>query len=271
MTEAAIEQQPQDVAGAETPAVSPPETPAETTDLDSLLAAYDAGTRQPDVTETTNAAPDPQFQEGELDKLLSELNADTERTNALQSEVDSLKRAEMYRIEAEAFGKYADELQSKLPDHCPPDYARNALLSAAAVNRNLAVAWDNRNMTAAERANAANELRAAEQLFRQVQRMPDTDPRKQAALQQIWQQGARLEMIVQGPALLRRTLLDVEKRARDFQPIDQDATADRAMVAHAVRDSGRRLAPEPPPQWGQMDNHEYRREVRQRYGYDPGT
>jgi hypothetical protein len=270
VSEAAIEQQPE-AAPVDVP-VAPSEgaASAEPT-LDELLAQYDQGTQQTSPPTEATETPAAPVQESELDQLLAGLNADTQRADNLQAEVNALKHAEMMRAEQAAFGKYADELQSRLPDHCPPDYARNALLSAAAVNRSLAVAWDNRNLSAAERANAAAELRATEQLYHQVMRQPDGDPRKQQALNQIAQRGQRLEMIVHGPALLRRTLLDVEKRARDFQPIDQDATADRAMVAHAVRDSGRRLAPEPPPQWGQMDNHEYRREVRQRYGYDPGT
>jgi hypothetical protein len=275
MTDTVIEEQPE-AAPVEPSQLAP--APAEP-DLDALLAQFDQGTNAhtPDngsgSGDHDQAAkpPDPQFQEGELDKLLSELNADTDRANNLQAEVNSLKHAEMMRVEQEAFGKYADELQSKLPDHCPPDYARNALLSAAAVNRSLAVAWDNRNLSAAERANAAAELRAAELLYRQIQQMPNTDPRKQTALQQIWQQGTRLEMIVAGPALLRRTLLDIEKRARDFQPIDREASELKADIAWQMKSAGGKRVPEPPPNYGTLSNTEFRQKVRDEHGFDPIT
>ena len=80
---------------------------------------------------------------------LTGLNADSERANNLQAEVNSL-RAEAHRVaEEKAFGKYADELQSRLPPHMPEGWARDALLSAAMQTPGLAQAWDESKKTSA--------------------------------------------------------------------------------------------------------------------------
>lgn len=53
---------------------------------------------------------------------------------------------------------------------------------------------------------------------------------------------------------------------------DPALTEDREAVAAAVRGASTHRAPEStPPTFGAMSNVEYRNEVRQRYGFDPGV
>lgn len=52
---------------------------------------------------------------------------------------------------------------------------------------------------------------------------------------------------------------------------DRQLTEDREAVAAAVRGASTQRAPESsPPNFGQMSNSDFRNEVRQKYGYDPG-
>ena len=52
---------------------------------------------------------------------------------------------------------------------------------------------------------------------------------------------------------------------------DPNLTEDREVVAAAVRGASTNRAPEtPPPNFSQMSHNEYRNEVRQKYGFDPG-
>jgi hypothetical protein len=59
---------------------------------------------------------------------------------------------------------------------------------------------------------------------------------------------------------------------KDFTSIDTQATEDRAVVAAAVRGASTNRAPEtPPPNYSTQNNAEYRRSVREQYGFDPGV
>jgi hypothetical protein len=272
MSEVVEEQQPEAapvVNGlSENPIGAP--APAET-DLDALLAQYTEGTKQPEpesganVQEGTNSAP---VAESELDSLLANLNADTERANALQAEVNALKSAEHQRQEREAFSDYASQLQSRLPDHVPPDYAEAQLLAAASRDPALVAAWDVRNVPAAERSQAPALLQQAMRLYQQIQRMPDTDARKAQALNWVVQRGQYLEAVVYGPGLLRKAALNIEKRARDFQPIDQEATALKQEIAFHMKSARGRLTPEPPPNFGRMTDNEFRQWKRENLGWE---
>ena len=70
---------------------------------------------------------------------------------------------------------------------------------------------------------------------------------------------------------LRRQLMREFHRRASARP-DPDLTDDRDMVAAAVRGASQNRPPEDrPPAYGGMSNVEYRNEVRQRYGFDPGV
>lgn len=281
MSDVAIEQQPEaapvDAGVSQLVDNSVNNAPAAEPDLDALLAQFDQGTKQPEPeagpigSQEPNAAPDTPVQESELDQLLAGLNADGERADKLSAELNDLKWQEHQRQDREAFAQFTDDLQGRLPDWCDPDHARNALLAMAAQNPALVASWEVRNVPPSERAKAPAQLQQLQHLYNQVMQNPSDDPRRQSTLDFIRRRAAYLEAVWNGPATLRHAVREIERKAHERVIIDKEATADRAMVAQAVRDSGRRLAPEPPIAWGQLDNHEYRREVKSRYGYDPGT
>ncbi len=53
--------------------------------------------------------------------------------------------------------------------------------------------------------------------------------------------------------------------------VDSVATEDRDAVAAAVRGASTKVTAEPPPSFGHMSNSEFRKNVREKYGFDPGV
>lgn len=53
--------------------------------------------------------------------------------------------------------------------------------------------------------------------------------------------------------------------------VDDTATADREAVAAAMRGASTKVAAEPAPKFGHMSNAEYRKSIREQYGFDPGV
>lgn len=52
---------------------------------------------------------------------------------------------------------------------------------------------------------------------------------------------------------------------------DPDATSDKEAVAAAVRGASTKAPPEKPPNLGQLSNPEYRKKVKEDWGFDPGV
>jgi hypothetical protein len=62
------------------------------------------------------------------------------------------------------------------------------------------------------------------------------------------------------------------KEMKDFTSIDTQATEDRAVVAAAVRGASTNRVPDtPPPNYSHMRNGEFRKDVIEKYGFDPGV
>ncbi len=60
--------------------------------------------------------------------------------------------------------------------------------------------------------------------------------------------------------------------ASEFKPpVDEVATGDREAVAAAVRGASTKVTAEPAPSFGHMSNSEFRKSVREKYGFDPGV
>jgi hypothetical protein len=53
--------------------------------------------------------------------------------------------------------------------------------------------------------------------------------------------------------------------------VDTVATEDREAVTAAVRGASTKVTPEPAPNFGNMSNSEFRKTVRDKYGFDPGV
>lgn len=96
----------------------------------------------------------------------------------------------------------------------------------------------------------------------------DAQARKDIRLQRAW-----LERDVNPQAfqnIAKGLAKEFAKRAS--KRIDPQVTEDRAAVAAAVRGASTHRAPEtPPPNYAQQSNAEYRRSVREQYGFDPGV
>lgn len=60
--------------------------------------------------------------------------------------------------------------------------------------------------------------------------------------------------------------------SKKFQKLpDPNTTEDVAAVTAAVRGASNKIPPEAPPKFGGMSNSEYRKSVKEKYGYDPGV
>lgn len=75
------------------------------------------------------------------------------------------------------------------------------------------------------------------------------------------------------PREWKRWVRAVEKeRDKDFpDPVDQEATTNDAVVAHAVRGASSTKVAAPAPKLGNMSNSEYRKHVKETLGFDPGV
>jgi hypothetical protein len=253
-------------AESERPADSP--TPPEATpdsDLDSLLAEFDAKTaQQPGVPEQAPGNPGEQSTDTTLDELLAGLDnsADEKRISDLQGQVDALQTEAHRARELEAFSEFADDLQKQLPQWCPPDYAEMKLRSLAH-NPELCLAFDLRNV---DRKAANLELQKVQAALWQLQQNPQADPTR---VQQLQQYGQRLEIAVAAPGILRKARLDIINEAAKLKPpIDEDQTAWRAEIAASMRGASMPLDfKDPPPNFGQMSDAEFRDFTRKNYGF----
>jgi hypothetical protein len=52
---------------------------------------------------------------------------------------------------------------------------------------------------------------------------------------------------------------------------DVNANVDREAVAASLRGASTKVTAEPPPKFGNMSNSEFRKKVREEYGFDPGV
>lgn len=53
--------------------------------------------------------------------------------------------------------------------------------------------------------------------------------------------------------------------------VDEAATEDKAAVMHAMRGASNRQPEEQPTDLSRLSTHDFRKEVREKYGYDPGV
>lgn len=74
-----------------------------------------------------------------------------------------------------------------------------------------------------------------------------------------------------GWAKFERSLGSEFKKLINSLTIDQTATQDREAVAAAVRGASTRVTADPPPKFGGMSNAEFRKSVKDQFGFDPGV
>jgi hypothetical protein len=257
-----LEQQRDDAAPSPAPEPSSAPTdgsqsnaPAPSDALDDLLQQYDAAVKQADAGPS---AGDGELQQDAIASLLRDMDVSAVPSHAdariaeLQNRNAALEAHIHREQETAAFKSFAADLQNQLPETVPPDFAETALKAAAMGNSDLVVAFDLRNV---DRRDADAELRKVEAALNQLARNPNADQNALAALRQY---GYRLGLALNSAEILRRAKADIVARAKSFKPIDPDATADRAMVAAAVRDANHKIEPSPPPDLANMSAQDFR-------------
>jgi hypothetical protein len=272
-----VEQQREDVAEVAgnapaadaQPAVQPSAQSAEPADdyLQKALAEYDASVRP----QPPPAPVQPPPSSDAIDQLLAELSTPSPaerqqaaQLTALQSENAQLKGHLRYQADLADFEKLAGEVQSKLPAHVPEDYAAINFKAMAAERPEIALAFDLRHV---DQRAASVELNRVQIALGLLQRDPLADPNRITALTQYAQQ---LNLARNSAAILRAARQEVIKRAERLRPpLDEAATADREAVAASVRSAGGKVAPEPPPNLGQLTDRQFREWGRQNVGFDP--
>jgi hypothetical protein len=101
-----------------------------------------------------------QWQQAEQQQVEQQRAA--EQFSALQSENQQLRAHIQRATDQAALDKLTSELQARLPQHLPPDFARTQLIAMAAQTPNLVAAFDLRG---ADRRAADAELRKVEAEF----------------------------------------------------------------------------------------------------------
>jgi hypothetical protein len=123
--------------------------------------------------------------------------------------------------------------------------------------------------TTEQRQQAAAEYQRLEATYRSVERTPNS-PKRTQALQELNRRGQEIWLQASADNIVRTAIRDVRGAARkEPKPIDEEATADRAAVAQAIRESGSGKVPpaEPPIQWGRLSENEFRNLTREKFGF----
>jgi hypothetical protein len=259
-----------------TPAVDTKPAP-EISEIDALLREYDERQKPSELPvpgtpigaddSNNNNQPEQtgqrQADDQSVEQFLQSLSGPDPRIQELEGQVSNLQVAEYRRQELAAFDSFAADLQKQMPSHVPPDYTR-AKLEALAHNPEVALAWDLRNV----------DRRAAHLELAKVQvtlgRLPEgTTPQQIVELQNY---AARLNIAINSHAILRKATHGILNDARKIPlPIDEEATANREMVAQALRGASSPVDfKEPPIEWGKLSGPDGRREVFKQFGFDPG-
>jgi hypothetical protein len=271
MSEEVIEK-PEDTPVTNEPAAMPA---SDDDGVQALIDEFEQANQQPEAAadisghqETPNA----------LDGLLADLDRSTaheQKISELTGQVDSFRAAEFARQEAEAAQKWAGELQqvcAQWNPNIPDDFVKDRLVIAAAENPQLEHFWRYRGLTDAQLAIAKRDLQAAERLYDQALKAPDTDPRKQEALRFLEQRGQQLMTMLGARQAIRSVRNAILKKAEAVKPdYDPGVSADRELVAQAVRDGRGEVNPKPEQiHWGNLSASEGRRKVKEEFGFDPG-
>jgi hypothetical protein len=262
--------QPQDVAPVESPAISGESTaaPTETTDLDSLLAQYNASVKPEPANNDARLLSDaPVTDQQSLDQLLRD-SENQQRIDELSGQnAQLLEQINEQRVQ-KAYSDLTADIQREVP-HASQRAIENELEARAARNPEVLFAWRNQFAD----TNAANlKLLEVDARLDQLRRNPALAGPKE--VQKLTQDGYQLGLVLNASKIIARERAGAIRELRGEPPeIDWSATHDRNMVAASVRDGGSRgkAPPTPPINWGALEPYEYRREVKRLYGYDPGT
>jgi hypothetical protein len=237
--------------------------------LDDLLAEF---------SNNTTPAPEP-MQPNELEQLLAELQQENEQQQlnekmGVVAQENAALRQQIEDAKSEKdFADFSSKLQAELPDHVDPEYARTHLLNMAATDTSgsLLAAWRYRDLTMEQRRAADLELRQIERGLAFLQTHPHLAD--QQKIQWLTQRGYQLGLAINSVQILAKARRAVFANAgKVLKPYDPEATETHDVVAAAVRSAGGKAdMKEPPLKLGNLSTNEYRRHVRDTYGFDPGV
>jgi hypothetical protein len=266
-----IEEQPQDVTAPVDAPASPPEQ-----SIDDLLAEWDAkvGQQQPEPAADGNVSDGNVSTDQTLDRQTWEdLLGPDPRISELQGQVDAFKAGEFQRQEREAATKWAAELQDVCARSNPnveSDFVIREIKILSADNPGiLEAAWQYRNLSDADLANAKRDFTAAEQLYQKVLAQPDTEPQKQNALRYLEQRGARLQAMLSARSVIWNARNEIRKRADTVKAgYDEEVSGWRTEIAASMRGASMPIDfKEPPPDFSGMSDAEFRDFTRRNYGF----
>lgn len=233
-----IEKQPDDAIASD--AVPATETPQDTgAPIDGAAEASTAAPADEDLSQLLEEYDQSTVRPFDVDGLLQRdsqaadgelLNSITEREARLEQAAAQARQQQYLQQELAAFKKFCDDAQEGLSD-------------LPHLPKNYAETW----------------------LIAEAMRNPDLramwDNRNNRALPASTRQ--QIAMRING------TLGRLYKEAHQLP--DPEATSDRDLIVQAVRrGAGERNMPDPPPLYGLMSDREFRSEVKQKHGFDPG-
>ena len=102
----------------------------------------------------------------------------------------------------------------------------------------------------------------------EVESWLDAQARRNPQLQKAWEN--RHESPAKFKSVVKGLQQEFAKRHRKYLGIDDKATEDKELVAHAVRGGSKPVPADTMPELGQMDAGEGRAYVKKKFGFDPG-
>jgi hypothetical protein len=185
--------------------------PSPVDEIDALISEFEQKTAEAEQAAAPDSTP---VSDDELNNLLSGLDADKNRVTELEGQLNSLRSEVFVQQELAAIDKFCGEVQAQCGVNVPEDYAKHSLLSMAATDANLMVAWQYRGLTNEQLAQADREFRELEALHYRAMQTPDNgDPPRQQAIAWMEQRGAQLDLMMNSRAILTNARRSVVKRA----------------------------------------------------------
>jgi hypothetical protein len=188
--------------------------------------------------------------------LKSELDQWRADATALQQQHQQLLNQLHLAAEQNDFKAFAKELQGKIGTG-PEDFAEKWLYAEAAQDPVLRTAWD-------ARKENPDQLKAqyfrAENILLALRNNPRADPNQVAQVEQYCQ---TIAIALESPRILAAARARCVEAAGKFRPVDEQITADVAMVTASMKGASAKMSHEPAPHFGSMSDRELKDYTRQ--------
>jgi hypothetical protein len=254
------ELKPDDASSEFVSGTAPPNanTTPEPDEISQLLAEFEQKTAAPEPEQNTANATNAPLGD-DLDRQIAEILGPDPKVAELQGQVDSLQAENYRRDELQAFNEMAKDLDQQMPSWLVGTGYAEARLKALAHDQTIALAWDLRNT---DQAVAKQELLKVR--WELMQSNPDP-----GRVQELQNYGARLEIAINAHAILRKARLDIINSASKLpKPIDEEVSGWRSEIAASMRGASMPIDfKDPPPNFGNMTDAEFRDFTKRNYGF----